>query len=229
MRAQSVLVLFAGAATLIVVSVVLTVYLVNRPRPELAVPAHPPAVIPTPSIDLNAPSPVIVAPPLTPPLSSPAPAVAPSSAPSTAAATTTADASNHSAPSTPSVTDKLVPVAPGIAAPAPVTAASAPVTSAPSQSATTASAAAKLPRESATAPSATPAVVGPDLKISGFVDAIRVTGIRSSGEDSKVLMNDRVYRVNDIVDRSLGLKLIKVAPDSLTFADPSGVIYVKNF
>ena len=54
-------------------------------------------------------------------------------------------------------------------------------------------------------------------------------GIRSSGNESKVLMNDRVYRVNDIVDRNLGVKLTKVAPDSLTFTDANGATYVKYF
>ena len=42
-------------------------------------------------------------------------------------------------------------------------------------------------------------------------------------------MNERVYRVNDIVERTLGVRLIKVAVDSLTFADPNGISYVKNF
>jgi hypothetical protein len=35
--------------------------------------------------------------------------------------------------------------------------------------------------------------------------------------------------VNDIVERTLGLKLIKVSSDALTFADPNGATYVKNF
>ena len=42
-------------------------------------------------------------------------------------------------------------------------------------------------------------------------------------------MNERVYRVNDIVERTLGVRLIKVAADSLTFSDPNGITYVKNF
>jgi hypothetical protein len=54
-------------------------------------------------------------------------------------------------------------------------------------------------------------------------------GIRSSGTDSKVLMNDRVYRVNDYVDRILGVKLVSVSRDTLTFTDANGVTYVKNF
>lgn len=69
----------------------------------------------------------------------------------------------------------------------------------------------------------------PELHIQLFVDAIRVMGIRSSGGESKVLMNDRVYRVNDIVDRVLVLKLVKVEPEMLTFTDANGMVYTKSF
>ena len=69
----------------------------------------------------------------------------------------------------------------------------------------------------------------PDERIHEFVEAIKVTGIRSSGTESRVLMNDRVYRVNDIVDRALNVRLTKVATDSLTFTDANGVTYVKYF
>jgi len=68
-----------------------------------------------------------------------------------------------------------------------------------------------------------------DESIYAFIDKIKVTGIRSSGADSKVLMNARVYRVNDLVDRSLNLRLTKVEPDSLTFADARGTSYTKKF
>lgn len=68
-----------------------------------------------------------------------------------------------------------------------------------------------------------------DERVYAFIDRLQVMGIRSSGSDSKVLMNDRVYRVNDIVERSLGLKLMEVTPDALIFIDPSGATYTKNF
>lgn len=68
-----------------------------------------------------------------------------------------------------------------------------------------------------------------DERIYAYIDRLQVMGIRSSGSDSKVLMNDRVYRVNDIVERSLGLKLLEVTPDALIFIDPSGATYTKNF
>jgi hypothetical protein len=41
-------------------------------------------------------------------------------------------------------------------------------------------------------------------------------------------MNDRVYRLNDFVDRALGVRLTKVTRESLTFTDANGVTYVKD-
>jgi hypothetical protein len=65
--------------------------------------------------------------------------------------------------------------------------------------------------------------------IAAIMATYRVTGIRASGNDSKVLMNDRVYRVGDVVDRTLGLKLVEVANDHLVFVDPQGTRHVRNF
>jgi Predicted membrane protein len=79
----------------------------------------------------------------------------------------------------------------------------------------------------------TPSVAEPaapsTAQVQALVDALRVTGIRSSGADSRVLMNERVYRVNDVVDRASGLKLVRVETDRLVFLDASGVTYEKVF
>jgi hypothetical protein len=69
----------------------------------------------------------------------------------------------------------------------------------------------------------------PDPRVAAFVETIRVAGIRSSGDESRVLMNERVYRVNDLVDRTLNIRLTKVETDTLTFADANGISYVKKF
>ncbi|MBS0664479.1 MAG: hypothetical protein JSR48_14530, partial [Verrucomicrobia bacterium] len=87
--------------------------------------------------------------------------------------------------------------------------------------------AAATPPPAAATPSLAPS--GQDIRILTLIDALRVTGIRSSGGDSKVLMNDRVYRINDVVDYALGLRLTRVAADGLTFTDANGATYVKNF
>lgn len=72
-------------------------------------------------------------------------------------------------------------------------------------------------------------VIPIEERIYQFIDEIQVMGIRSSGADSKVLMNNQVYRVNDLVNRTLQLRLIAVTPDSLTFEDGGGASYTKKF
>ncbi len=62
-----------------------------------------------------------------------------------------------------------------------------------------------------------------------FLDGMRVMGIRAAGEDSRVLLNGRHYRINDVVDRALGLRLVKVESNCLHFEDPNGAVYLKFF
>lgn len=69
----------------------------------------------------------------------------------------------------------------------------------------------------------------PDPHIMTLVETFRVTGIRASATDPKVLMNDRVFRLNDVVDRSVGLRLTGIETDRLTFVDEAGAIYEKSF
>jgi hypothetical protein len=65
-------------------------------------------------------------------------------------------------------------------------------------------------------------------KAVAFIDALRIAGVRASSTDSKVLMNDRVYRVGDIVEHVLGLKITGITADSLTFEDESGASYTRK-
>ncbi len=69
----------------------------------------------------------------------------------------------------------------------------------------------------------------PDERALRFVDAMRVAGVRLPGPEGRVLMNDRVFKLNDTVDRSLGLKLTKITANLLTFTDANGVTYEKDF
>jgi len=76
-----------------------------------------------------------------------------------------------------------------------------------------------------------PAGPAPKLesKAIAYIEALRVAGIRASTTDSKVLMNDRVYRTGDIIEHQLGLKLAVIAAGSLTFEDEKGARYTRNF
>jgi len=142
----------------------------------------------------------------------------------------------------PSVEKPLVsaPLVPARVSPAPVAPAPSPapaVAAAPAGS-TDPEPLIRLPvaaREQATEPVPTPAVV-PEKKagrgtagIQKLVDSLRVAGVRISRNEAKVLMNDRVYRLQDIVDRESGLKLVEVSAERLVFEDEQGARYVRNF
>ncbi len=68
-----------------------------------------------------------------------------------------------------------------------------------------------------------------DSKSINFIESLRIAGIRASATDSKVLMNDHVYRVGDIVEHDLGLKLTGITASSLTFEDERGARYTRSF
>ena len=65
--------------------------------------------------------------------------------------------------------------------------------------------------------------------IQGIIDRYRISGVRAAGPDSKALVDGHVYKVNDLIDKSLGLKLVKVESDHLTFVDAQGETYVRSF
>jgi len=65
--------------------------------------------------------------------------------------------------------------------------------------------------------------------IQAYIDDLSIAGVRSSGNDSRVLMNDKVYRVEDYVNRDFGLVLTEVEPNRLTFRDQAGNEYRRNF
>ena len=68
-----------------------------------------------------------------------------------------------------------------------------------------------------------------DPRILAFLDSARINGIRAAADDAKLLMNNKVFKAGDIVDRALKLKLTKVEPGVLTFEDGQGQVYVKPF
>jgi hypothetical protein len=67
-----------------------------------------------------------------------------------------------------------------------------------------------------------------DHKILALINSLHVTGVRVAGDDSKVLMNNRVYRVNDMIDYELGVKLTGVSTTALTFVDENGIVYARS-
>jgi hypothetical protein len=127
-----------------------------------------------------------------------------------------------------------IPVVSPVSAPPPSTTAEKKIE--PSLAASTAAATAKT---AASPPSVTPAKAAPpvpaavralpDERVHVYLDALRIAGVRASGATSRVLLNEKVYRLNETVDRSLNLKLTAVETDFLKFTDSNGVEYEKTF
>ncbi len=225
---QQIVLMAAGGIVLIVLSVVATFWFANRvpeTKPALKPVVFKPADSSTPSPAIVAPAikPLVVAtevPPAKPPspptnveqpapVATPAPLLAPTSQSLAKIAETPASLNSAPAMAPPAqAAASIVTVPP----PSEIPPAPPPVAAIPAVATTT------------------PATITTDPRIHAFVDAVKVMGIRSSSNgDSRVLMNDRVYRVNDIVDRNLGVRLTKVEPSVLTFTDSTGAIYTKNF
>lgn len=192
--------LIGGAAVaLVVVSVVLTGLFVNKG---------------------SEPKPVIAAPTLAPI------AIVPK-APSQAVAPI-----QLTVPTLPESTEAKAPaqVAVRVEAPTPAPVVAAAPTAVPTR---VAAASTVQPAPVATAPAAaTPAPVVIESqgdRIQTFIDALQVSGVRYAGAESKAIIGGHIYRVNDVLDRALGLRLRKVDTDHLTFVDASGATYVKTF
>jgi len=71
--------------------------------------------------------------------------------------------------------------------------------------------------------------VPPNARSNAIVDGLRISGIRASATDPKVLMNERVYRLNGVIDHAIGLRLKEINTNNLVFIDETGATYVRNF
>jgi hypothetical protein len=199
-----------------VVTAVVILFVLN-PAPRIA-PARPAAVASAPTSKAPAPAPAPA-----PPGEAPLPSIVLPSMSATAAASpppVTAPASVSapvvvSAPNPPSAPATVSTPPPPARPPAPL---------------------APPPAVSSTARPATPApapvavtrvVVSNDAKVYALLDKLRVTGVRGTGIEARVLMNEKVYRINDLIDRELGLRLTEVSSNLLVFVDASGRKYQK--
>lgn len=70
----------------------------------------------------------------------------------------------------------------------------------------------------------------PNPLITSFVARGVIGGVDAGGPDHKalVLFNDSIYHLNDIVDYALGIRLVAVQPNRITFEDSRGVLYVRD-
>jgi hypothetical protein len=157
------------------------------------------------------------------------PAATVAASPAATAATPATSTSATPAPAPAKENVFVLPVAPPAHSPAPA----ATVASAPAHPAAQPKAAATAPTPQPATPSSAAETARPAGRLEPraiqFIDGIRVAGIRASATDSKVLMNDRVYRAGDIVEHEMGLRLVGITTSSLTFEDDRGGRYTRNF
>ncbi len=90
------------------------------------------------------------------------------------------------------------------------------------------------PVAAAVVPTALPQKVGDTSQghidaVQAIVDAFHISGVRTAGAGSKALVDGHIYKLHDVVDKTNGLKLVKVDEDHLTFVDRDGNTYVRNF
>jgi hypothetical protein len=204
MGKQAMVLIGAAAVALVVVSVVVTgAFFSGRPEARPAAPAPvaaPAAANPPAQAAVQAPAVVAVT---VPRIVAPAPTAAP--VPTAA----------------PLIVAAPVPTAAPIPTSAPVAAAQPP----PAQAEPAPAAA--PPAALAPAPAAAPE--SREERVQAYIDGLHVTGARSAGADSKALVDGHVFKLGDVLDKALGLRLTGVDPDHLTFVDAAGGTYVKPY
>jgi hypothetical protein len=193
----------------------------------------------------------------TAPVKSIAVAPTPVAAPPQSAPVARPSAAAESSPSAPMVVLPTIPAIkpvepatpPRSAAPTPATRAEATPSIAPSTTPTTSSTAVSVAPvdvgsaiTESPAPTATPSAPAPvvpvaavltpaerEAKIYEFLTNLRLTGVRGLDRDARVLMNERVWRLNDIVSPELGLRLSAIRPNLLVFTDSQGKTFEKPY
>ncbi len=65
--------------------------------------------------------------------------------------------------------------------------------------------------------------------IRTFLEESRISGIRMAGNDSRVLLNNRVHSIGSTVSAQLGLSIEAIQPNEIIFIDASGTRYRKTF
>ncbi|HOG92623.1 MAG: hypothetical protein KBG39_03015 [Opitutaceae bacterium] len=196
--------LIAGAVVLVSGSVLGTVLLLRKPDAAKAAPAP---------LALTAPTPAA------PTAAAPQPAAIVTQATSAPAADTSSLAIRVALPAAP-VTQQAE------ATPASVPEPAAAVTTTPVPAAAPAPAAVTTPQIRIASIDEDTAAARETAAYS-VINAMRISGIRGTGTDSRVLIDGRVYRINSVVDRTLGLRLTAVEADRLLFTDSRGTVFTR--
>ncbi len=197
---RPVLMYLLGASVLVCISVGITLYILREPpAPE---PTRTTAQ-PSPPATAAAPAPIAPTPVLAPVVAS-MPAATPTPSIQAPVATTPAPSAQ------PAPTVK--PLAPLVA-----------TTPTPPASAET-------PAPRITAPALKPAAVDPKAgqqRVQALVDRIQINSVLVTNSETKIILNNRLYRLGDTIDHSLGLKITEVHENHMVFTDNTGAKFIK--
>jgi cytoskeletal protein RodZ len=72
------------------------------------------------------------------------------------------------------------------------------------------------------------AAAKPSNDIIAWLEQAKLSGVKISATDSKVILNGRAYSVGEVVNRTLGLKLMVVQETRVLFVDNNGTKYMKR-
>jgi len=75
----------------------------------------------------------------------------------------------------------------------------------------------------------TPAAPEPNPAIIAYVDRLEIQGIKLAGAGSKVLFNNRVFRINSMVNYELNIRVSSIKKSEIVFTDHVGITYTKYF
>ena len=81
----------------------------------------------------------------------------------------------------------------------------------------------------AASPSSVQSVPKPDKQVMAYIRMLNVNAVRMAGNDSKVFMNNEIFRLNSTVNSDLKIKILKINPKQIVFIDNAGIKYIKRF
>lgn len=69
----------------------------------------------------------------------------------------------------------------------------------------------------------------PNPNVLAFLESSRITGIKVAGKQSRLLMNNHVFKTNSIVQPETKLRITEIKSNEILFVDESGIQYRKQF
>ncbi|MFP4068779.1 MAG: hypothetical protein ACLFVC_01235, partial [Opitutales bacterium] len=82
-------------------------------------------------------------------------------------------------------------------------------------------------KEEAEAEAKARAEIQPSQEIIQWLAESRITGVRLSGGNSKVILNGKAYGIDETVNHALGLSVLAIQEKRVLFVDENGTKYMK--